>query len=73
MRILGTEKEKEVQNKGMHKILNKIKTENFPNHEKVLPIQNRKPSGHQIDLTKIEPPHGMLSSKQQVQRTEKGY
>jgi hypothetical protein len=31
------------------------------------------PPGHQIDFTKIETPHGILSSKQQAQRIEKEY
>jgi hypothetical protein len=31
--------EEEVQTKGIHKISNKIITQNFPNLEKVLPIQ----------------------------------
>jgi hypothetical protein len=38
LRIMGIE-EGEVQTKGIHNIFNKIKTENFPNLEKVLPIQ----------------------------------
>jgi hypothetical protein len=33
----------------------------------------RKPPGHQTDLTKIKTPHGILSLKQQAQRTEKEY
>jgi hypothetical protein len=35
---MGNE-EKEVQTKGIHNIFNKIITEDFPNLEKVLPIQ----------------------------------
>jgi esterase/lipase len=38
MRIMGIEEE-EVQAKGIHDIFNKIVTENFPNLEKVTPIQ----------------------------------
>jgi hypothetical protein len=38
LRIMGIEEE-EVQEKGMHNILNKIITENFPNLEKTMPIQ----------------------------------
>jgi hypothetical protein len=39
LRIMGTEEGEEVQIKGIHNIFNKIITENFPNLEKVLPIQ----------------------------------
>jgi hypothetical protein len=35
--ILGTEEE-EVKAKGMHNVVNKIITENFPNLEKTIPI-----------------------------------
>jgi hypothetical protein len=38
LRIMGIERE-EVQAKGIHNIFNEIITENFPNLEKVLPIQ----------------------------------
>jgi hypothetical protein len=57
--------EEEVQAKGIHNIFNKIITENFLNLKKVLH------QGHQTSFTKIEPPHGTLSLKQQAQRTEK--
>jgi hypothetical protein len=30
------------------------------------PFRYRKPPGHQTDLSKIEPPHGILSLKQQA-------
>jgi hypothetical protein len=36
---MGIEEGKEVQAKGMHNILNKIITENFPNLQKTMPIQ----------------------------------
>jgi archaeosine-15-forming tRNA-guanine transglycosylase len=39
LRIMGIEEGEEVQAKGIHNIFNKIVTENFPNLEKVLPIQ----------------------------------
>jgi chromosome segregation ATPase len=39
LRIMGIEEEEEVQAKGMHNIVNKIITENFPNLEKTMPIQ----------------------------------
>jgi hypothetical protein len=62
-----------VQAKAMHNIFNKIITENFPNLEKTMPIQIRKPPEHQTDLTKIELPHNILLLKQQVQKLEKEY
>jgi hypothetical protein len=57
----------------MHNIFNKIKTENFPNLEKTMPIQYRKSPEHQTDFTKIELSQGILSLKQQVQSLEKQY
>jgi hypothetical protein len=48
LRIIGIEEE-EVQAKRICNIFNKIITENFANLEKVLPIQYRKPPGHQTD------------------------
>jgi hypothetical protein len=45
---MGIEEE-EVQAKRICNIFNKIITENFANLEKVLPIQYRKPPGHQTD------------------------
>jgi hypothetical protein len=62
LRITGIEEGEQVQPKRMHNIFNKMKTENFPNLEKTMPIQYRKPPKHQTDLTKIElPPHNILS------------
>jgi hypothetical protein len=46
MRIMGIEKGEEVQAKGMCNMFNKIITENFPNLEKTMPIQYRKPPEH---------------------------
>jgi hypothetical protein len=68
LRIMDIEGGEKVQTKGVHNIFN----ENFPNLEKILPIQYRNPPGHQIDLTKIELPHGILS-KHQAQKTEKEF
>jgi chromosome segregation ATPase len=73
LRIIGIEEGGEVEAKGIDNIFNKIITENFPNLQKVMPIQYRKPPGHQTDLTKIELPHNILSLKQQAQRIEKKY
>jgi chromosome segregation ATPase len=72
LRIMGIEEE-EVQAKGMHNIFNKIITGNLPNLEKAMPFRYRKPPGHQTDLTKIKPPHDILSLKQQSQRIKKEY
>jgi hypothetical protein len=46
-------------------------TENFPNLEKVMPIQVQNLPGHQTHLNKIELPHDTLSLKQQAQRIQK--
>jgi hypothetical protein len=43
---MGIEEGEEVQAKGIHNILNKIITENFPNLEKVMPTQVPEPPGH---------------------------
>jgi hypothetical protein len=42
LRIMGIEDGKEVQEKGMHDIFNKIITENFPNLEETMLIQVQK-------------------------------
>jgi hypothetical protein len=73
LRIMGIEEGEEVQAKWIHNIFNKIIMENFPNLKTVLPIQVQEVSRKQTDLTKIEPLHGILSLKQQADRTEKGY
>jgi hypothetical protein len=73
LRIMGIEEGEEVQEKGIHNIVNKIITENFPNLKKFCPHRYRKPPGHQRDLAKMEPPHSILSLKQQAQRIEKEY
>jgi hypothetical protein len=72
LRIMGIKGE-EVQAKGIHNIFNKIITENFPNLEKVMPIQLQEASRYQTDLTKIELPHNILSLKQQAERIEKEF
>jgi hypothetical protein len=43
LRIMGIEEE-EIQAKGICNIVNKIITENFPNLEKILPIQEQEAS-----------------------------
>jgi hypothetical protein len=70
---MGIEEGEQVQAKGIHNIVNKIMTENFPNLEKTMPIQVQEASRTQTDLTKIELPHDILSLKQQAQKIEKEY
>jgi chromosome segregation ATPase len=72
LRIMGIAEE-EVKAKGIHNIFNKIITESFQILGKFCSLRYRKPPGYQTDLTKIEPPHGILSLKQQAQRIEKEY
>jgi hypothetical protein len=69
---MSIEEGEEVQAKRIYNIFNKIITENFPNLKKVLPIQVQEClPGHQTDLTKIEPPHSILSLKQQYKEQRK--
>jgi hypothetical protein len=44
LRIMGKQKEEEVQAKGIHNIFNKIITENISNLEKTMPIEVQKAS-----------------------------
>jgi hypothetical protein len=71
LQIMGIEKGEVVQTKGTHNVFNKIITKNFTNLEKVMLIQVQKASTKQT--IKIEPPHDILSLKQQAQRIEKEY
>jgi hypothetical protein len=68
LRIMGIEEGEDMQAKGIHNIFNKIITENFPNLEKIMPIQvqeaSRTQNKYKTDLTKIELPHDILSLKQ---------
>jgi hypothetical protein len=61
----------EVQNKGIHNIFNKIITENFPNLEKVLPIQVQEATRtpNRFDQNKTSPYHIIIK----ITRTEKEY
>jgi hypothetical protein len=65
LRIMGIEEGEELQTKGIHNIFNKIITENFPNLEKVLPIQVQEASKTSNRLDQNRHPHSILSSKQQ--------
>jgi hypothetical protein len=67
---MGIEEGEEVQAKGIHNIFNKLITENFPNLEKVMPIQVQEASRTPNRLAKIELSHNILSLKQ---RTEEEY
>jgi hypothetical protein len=60
---MGLEEE-EGQAREIHNVFNKIIIENFPNLKNVLPIQVQKDFRIQTELNKIEPPHGISSSKQ---------
>jgi hypothetical protein len=51
---MGIEEE-EMQAKGIHKILNKIITENFPKLENAMPSQVKEALGQQTNLNKIAP------------------
>jgi hypothetical protein len=70
LKIMDIEEE-EVQAKVMCNILNKIITQNFPNLEKVLPIEVQEVSKTPNRLCKNRTLQGILSLKQQAQRTEK--
>jgi hypothetical protein len=65
LRIMDIEEIEKLQAKGLHYTVNKLITENLPNLETS--------PGHNTDLTKIELLHGILSLKQQAQRTEKEF
>jgi hypothetical protein len=58
LRIMGTEEE-EVQVKGICNIVNKIVPENFPNLEKVMPIQVQEASRtpNRLDQNRTTPRH----------------
>jgi hypothetical protein len=62
-----------VQAKGIHNIINKRITENFPHLQKTMPFQVHEVSSKPKDLTKIELHHNILSLKQQAKRIEKEY
>jgi hypothetical protein len=57
LRIMGIKEGEEVQAKGIHNIFNKIITENFPNLEKVMPIQVQEASRtiNRLDQNRTSP------------------
>jgi hypothetical protein len=54
---MGIEEGEEVQAKGMHNILNKIITENFPNREKtmLIPVQEASRTLNRLDQNRTSP------------------
>jgi hypothetical protein len=68
LRITGIYEREKVQAKGIN---NLFKISQIL--RKFYPIRYRNLPEYQIDLTKIEPPHSILSLKWQAQRTEKEY
>jgi hypothetical protein len=64
LRIMGIEEREEVQAKWIHNIFNKIITEDFPNFEKVMPIQvqeaSRKPN--RLDQNRTCPQHNIIKT-----------
>jgi chromosome segregation ATPase len=64
LRIMGIEKEEEVQAKGIHNIFNKIITENFPNLEKTMPIQVQESSRtpNRLDQNRTTPRHIIIKT-----------
>jgi hypothetical protein len=61
---MGIEEGEEVQAKGMHNILNKIITENFPNVEKSIPIQMQETSRtpNRPDQNRTTPQHIIIKT-----------
>jgi hypothetical protein len=70
---MGIEEGEEVQAKGINNIFNKIITENFPNLEKVMPIQVQENSRTPNRLDQNRTTNNILSLKQEAQRLEKEY
>jgi hypothetical protein len=57
LRIMGLEEGEELQAKGIYNVFNKIITENFPNLEKVMPIQEQEASRspNRLDQNRTSP------------------
>jgi archaeosine-15-forming tRNA-guanine transglycosylase len=57
VRIMGIEEGEEVQAKGIHNIFNKMVTKNFPNLDKVMPIQVQETSRtpNRLDQNRTSP------------------
>jgi hypothetical protein len=64
LRIMGIKEGEEVQAKGIRNMFNKIITENFPNLEKIMPIQVQEASRTPNRLDQNRTKHDILSLKQ---------
>jgi chromosome segregation ATPase len=64
LRIMGIEEGVEVQAKGICNIFNKIITENFPNLEKVMPVQVQEASRtpNRLDENRTTPQHIIIKT-----------
>jgi hypothetical protein len=64
LRIMGIEEGEEVQEKGICNIIKKIITENFPNKEKVMPIQVQEASRtpNRLDQNRTTPWHIIIQT-----------
>jgi chromosome segregation ATPase len=64
LRIMGIEKGKEVQAKGIHNIFNKIITENFPNLEKtrLIQVQEASRTPNRLDQNRTTPQHVIIKT-----------
>jgi hypothetical protein len=64
LRIMGIKKREEVQAKGICNMFNKIKTKNFPNLEKDLPIQVQEAprTPNRLDQKRTSPQHIIIKT-----------
>jgi hypothetical protein len=64
LKIMGIEEGEEGQAKGIHNILNKLITENFPNLEKTIPIQVQEASRtpNRLDQNRTTPRHIIIKT-----------
>jgi hypothetical protein len=73
LRIIGIEEGEDVQVKGICNIFNKIITENFPNLEKVLPIQVQEATRtpNRLDQNRNSPQHIIIKTTRTENREKK--
>jgi hypothetical protein len=64
----GHRRRRRVKAKGIHNTFNKTMAEISQISRKNCLFRYRKPPEHQTGLTKIKPPHGILSLKQKAQK-----
>jgi hypothetical protein len=64
LRVMGIEKGKEVQAKGIHNIFNKIITENFPNLQKTMTllVQEASRTPNRLDQNRTIPQHIIIET-----------